>query len=331
MLQNEVQNDVRPCNTNSLTSKRTFLANDICDLESLLVKTSWILQYISRILQKHLSRINEGTLQKIENLSLYYHHPFKETMFQTLDHLDLLLELEKDKTLNFFVDTFFSYHRPFKELCYLWNSYGIVTLVDKLNALFAFSLLSLKCLGNFPSIVPFNASISNVVPPLLLFEGIDSRTNPSKGGADGITRKVQRTVELLQGPVTRAMARRIEEEHLGKIARFKKMIQDLAWSCTCGKPLSRCELNIYLEWEKKVEKVSNCYNLIEDGRIRLVRSSFTDYPIPWWNRVIEYGKMKGIDWNQMKEGGSHTTIQATSLSTRARAKTLEYEYFLKKV
>ncbi|KAI5650209.1 hypothetical protein M9H77_36214 [Catharanthus roseus] len=33
---NEVQNDVKSFNTNSLTSKRNFLANDICDFESLL-------------------------------------------------------------------------------------------------------------------------------------------------------------------------------------------------------------------------------------------------------------------------------------------------------
>ncbi|KAI5681475.1 hypothetical protein M9H77_02703 [Catharanthus roseus] len=101
--------------------------------------------------------------------------------------------------------------------------------VDKLNALFAYSLLSLECLGNFPSIVPFNASISNVARLLSLFEGKDSRTNPFKGGADGMIWKAQGIVELLQSSVTRAMARRMEEEHRGKIAGFKKMIQDLAW------------------------------------------------------------------------------------------------------
>ncbi|KAI5667030.1 hypothetical protein M9H77_16883 [Catharanthus roseus] len=35
------------------------------------------------------------------------------------------------------------------------------------------------------------------------------------------------TIELLQGPVTRAMARRLEEDHRGKIIIFKKMIKDL--------------------------------------------------------------------------------------------------------
>ncbi|KAI5664570.1 hypothetical protein M9H77_23893 [Catharanthus roseus] len=90
-------------------------------------------------------------------------------------------------------------------------------LVDKLNALFTYSLLSLEYLGNFPSIVSFNDSISNVARLCLLFEGMDLKTNPFKGGVDAIARSI-----------TRAMARRMEEEQGGKIARFKKMNQDLA-------------------------------------------------------------------------------------------------------
>ncbi|KAI5671470.1 hypothetical protein M9H77_11834 [Catharanthus roseus] len=44
-----------------------------------------------------------------------------------------------------------------------------------------------------------------------------------------MTQDAQGTVELLQVPVTRAMARRMEEKHRRKIAIFEKMIQDLAW------------------------------------------------------------------------------------------------------
>ncbi|KAI5652316.1 hypothetical protein M9H77_29503 [Catharanthus roseus] len=44
-----------------------------------------------------------------------------------------------------------------------------------------------------------------------------------------VCRDAQEIVELLQGPVTRAMARRMEEEHRGKIAIFKKMNEDLGW------------------------------------------------------------------------------------------------------
>ncbi|KAI5672338.1 hypothetical protein M9H77_12702 [Catharanthus roseus] len=43
-----------------------------------------------------------------------------------------------------------------------------------------------------------------------------------------MTRDAQETVKLLQCLVTRAMAKRMEEEHQGKIAIFKKMTQDLA-------------------------------------------------------------------------------------------------------
>ncbi|KAI5663060.1 hypothetical protein M9H77_22383 [Catharanthus roseus] len=33
------------------------------------------------------------------------------------------------------------------EICYLWNSYGVETFVNKLDALFVYSLQSLDCLG----------------------------------------------------------------------------------------------------------------------------------------------------------------------------------------
>ncbi|KAI5662713.1 hypothetical protein M9H77_22036 [Catharanthus roseus] len=85
--------------------------------------------------------------------------------------------------------------KPFKEIFYLWNSYNIETLVDKLDALFAYPLL-----------------------------GMDSRTNLSKG-VDSMTWDAQEIVELLQGPVTRGMARRMEEKHQGKITIFEKMIK----------------------------------------------------------------------------------------------------------
>ncbi|KAI5676397.1 hypothetical protein M9H77_07347 [Catharanthus roseus] len=75
---------------------------------------------------------------------------------------------------------------PFKEICYLWNFYAFETLVDKLDVLFAYSLLTLECLGDFHSIVPFNASISNVAHFLWLLEGMNSRKHPLKEGVDGI-------------------------------------------------------------------------------------------------------------------------------------------------
>ncbi|KAI5653359.1 hypothetical protein M9H77_30546 [Catharanthus roseus] len=101
-------------------------------------------------------------------------------------------------------------HEEQKELCYLWNSYGIGTLVNKLDALFSYSLQSLECFGNIHSTVPFNASISNVVRLLWLFEGLVSRTNPFKGGADDMTRDRHENMESFQGSVTRSRAWKIE-------------------------------------------------------------------------------------------------------------------------
>lgn len=42
-----------------------------------------------------------------------------------------------------------------------------------------------------------------------------------------MTRDAQEMVELLQRPVAKAMARKMEKEHKGKLALFEKIIQDL--------------------------------------------------------------------------------------------------------
>ncbi|KAI5681930.1 hypothetical protein M9H77_03158 [Catharanthus roseus] len=99
--------------------------------------------------------------------------------------------------------------KPFKEL---WIYYGVETLVDKLDALFVYSLLSLECFGNIHSIVPLNASICNVARLLWLFEGLDSRKNPLKEEADGMTWDRHENIDSFQGSVMRSRARKIEEE-----------------------------------------------------------------------------------------------------------------------
>ncbi|KAI5653437.1 hypothetical protein M9H77_30624 [Catharanthus roseus] len=114
-------------------------------------------------------------------------------------------------------------------LKYAFLEKQLLTLVDKHDALFAYPLLSLECLDDFHSIVPFNAPLSNIARVLWFLRRMDSRTNSFKGRADGMTRDTQETVELLQGQVTRAMARRMEEEHQRKIVVFEKMIEDSAW------------------------------------------------------------------------------------------------------
>ncbi|KAI5667707.1 hypothetical protein M9H77_17560 [Catharanthus roseus] len=70
-----------------------------------------------------------------------------------------------------------------EDLYYIRNSYRVATLIGKLNDLLAYSLLSLECLGNFHSILPFNASISNVATSCgYLKEWIRGRILSRKGG-----------------------------------------------------------------------------------------------------------------------------------------------------
>lgn len=46
---------------------------------------------------------------------------------------------------------------------------------------------------------------------------------------DGMTRDAKETVKLMQGPITRMKAKRIEEESKGEVTLFGRMLQDLAW------------------------------------------------------------------------------------------------------
>ncbi|KAI5676050.1 hypothetical protein M9H77_07000 [Catharanthus roseus] len=98
-----------------------------------------------------------------------------------------------DTSLNLH-QNFLFYHLPFKDL--FWRH----------------DLAKEQCFGNIHSIVPFNASISNVSHLLWLFEGLDSKTNPFKGGADGMTWDRHENIESFQGSVTRSRVRKMEEE-----------------------------------------------------------------------------------------------------------------------
>ncbi|KAI5671375.1 hypothetical protein M9H77_11739 [Catharanthus roseus] len=86
-------------------------------------------------------------------------------------------------TLQFFQDLSFYYHIPFKEVLRI----GITAWMH------------------------------------LHVEGTDSRMNPFKGGADGMTRDKHENMESFQGPVTRSRARKTEEQTQRKRARLKKI------------------------------------------------------------------------------------------------------------
>ena len=48
----------------------------------------------------------------------------------------------------------------------------------------------------------------------------------------------------------------------------------------------RTDLEVYLEWEKKIELVFDCHNYSEEKKKKLVAIEFTDYAIIWWDQLV---------------------------------------------
>ena len=48
----------------------------------------------------------------------------------------------------------------------------------------------------------------------------------------------------------------------------------------------RTDLEVYLEWEKKIELVFDCHNYSKEKKVKLVIIEFTDYVIIWWNQLV---------------------------------------------
>ena len=65
------------------------------------------------------------------------------------------------------------------------------------------------------------------------------------------------------------------------------------------------DLEVYLEWEMKVEQVFACYNYNEEKKIKLVFLEFEGYALVWWNQLrsdVERMKRPLINtWQDMKK------------------------------
>ena len=46
------------------------------------------------------------------------------------------------------------------------------------------------------------------------------------------------------------------------------------------------DLEVYLEWEKKVEFIFECHNYLEEKKVKLAVIEFTDYVIIWWDQLV---------------------------------------------
>uniref|UniRef100_A0A2N9G226 Reverse transcriptase/retrotransposon-derived protein RNase H-like domain-containing protein n=1 Tax=Fagus sylvatica TaxID=28930 RepID=A0A2N9G226_FAGSY len=48
----------------------------------------------------------------------------------------------------------------------------------------------------------------------------------------------------------------------------------------------RTDLEVYLEWEKKIDLVFDCHNYCEEKKVKLAVIEFTDYAIIWWDQLV---------------------------------------------
>ena len=46
------------------------------------------------------------------------------------------------------------------------------------------------------------------------------------------------------------------------------------------------DLEVYLEWERKVEMVFYCHNYSENKKVKLVVIEFSDYAVVWWDQLV---------------------------------------------
>jgi len=53
---------------------------------------------------------------------------------------------------------------------------------------------------------------------------------------------------------------------------------------------------LYLEWERKVEHVFDCYNFSKEKKVKLDVVEFTDYASIWWDQLgtCSSGMVKGL-------------------------------------
>ncbi|GKV08571.1 hypothetical protein SLEP1_g20184 [Rubroshorea leprosula] len=64
------------------------------------------------------------------------------------------------------------------------------------------------------------------------------------------------------------------------------------------------DLDVYLEWEKKVELVFDCHNYSKEKKVKLAAVEFTDYAVVWWDQLVlsrRRNQEHHVDtWEEMK-------------------------------
>ena len=53
------------------------------------------------------------------------------------------------------------------------------------------------------------------------------------------------------------------------------------------------DLELYLEWERKVDHVFECHNYFKEKKIKLAAVEFSDYASVWWDQLVSNRRRYG--------------------------------------
>jgi len=66
----------------------------------------------------------------------------------------------------------------------------------------------------------------------------------------------------------------------------------------------KCDPDVYLEWETKIEQIWNCHHFGEEKKVQLAVLEFNGYALIWWDNLVKE-RRRNLDpavsnWEQMK-------------------------------
>ncbi|KAK1661982.1 hypothetical protein QYE76_050141 [Lolium multiflorum] len=86
-----------------------------------------------------------------------------------------------------------------------------------------------------------------------------------------------------------------------------------------GAPRGGADVEEYLTWELKIQKLWNLHNYTEDRKIKLASSEFDGYALRWWDALVrnrhEDGEQPIITWRAMKEAMNSRFVPTNYLRT----------------
>ncbi|RDY10236.1 hypothetical protein CR513_05281, partial [Mucuna pruriens] len=142
-----------------------------------------------------------------------------------------------------------------------------------------------------------------VLTPLKLVEAYSDQMRVERGCK---LREDQLSIgALLVNTTMRKKKSSIQMEDIMKMNGEEKVNQDvtITWM-TIPTFQGKNDLELYLEWERKVEHVFDCHNYLEEKKVKLAVVEFTNYASIWWDQFVINRRRNGErlirTWKDMK-------------------------------